>query len=191
VEVAGLDLVGGYIGQTAIKTKKIIDAAKGGILFIDEAYALCDGSGSGGKEAVSVLLKEMEDNRQDLVVIFAGYEQDMNDFININPGFRSRINKYFDFKDYSLEELTQIFVRQIRKKHLKIDRGALESVVKTLKEAKEYGNFSNGRFVRNLVEQIEELHTLNTVGVENFEILDTISSQDASDEIMQLLLEGI
>jgi SpoVK/Ycf46/Vps4 family AAA+-type ATPase len=190
VEVSGLDLVGGFVGQTAIKTKKIIDEARGGILFIDEAYALSSDS-SNGKEAVSVLLKEMEDNRQDLIVIFAGYEQDMDKFININPGFRSRINKYFDFEDYSLDELLNIFTFQLRKKHLKIERNALITVAETLKRAKEYNNFSNGRFVRNLVEQIEEEHIINTVNIQDFNVLDTLTEKDVTPEIMQLLLEGI
>ena len=192
LEVSGLDLKGGYIGQTAIITKQIVDMARGGILFIDEAYALCEERGNSfGKEAISVLLKEMEDNRGDLIVIFAGYEDDMNKFLNVNPGFRSRINKYFDFKDYTTIELSKIFINYIKKMHLKISEDALTRCIDLFNEAKKHPNFSNGRFVRNLTEQIEEMHILNSVDDANVERMDIVINEDVPDSLIEKMLYGM
>lgn len=198
IEINGLDLVGGYVGQTGIITKKVVDMARGGILFIDEAYSLC--GSDYGKEAISVLLKEMEDNRNDLVVIFAGYEDDINKFLNTNSGFRSRINKYFNFLDYSVLELSEIFIEFLRKMHLKIDEDALEKCIKLFHQAKNRPNFSNGRFVRNLAEQIEETHILNIA--DNFDLskpvplvyfkrLDTVTNEDIPEELLEKVMMGI
>lgn len=192
IEISGLDLMGGYVGQTAIITKQIVDKARNGILFIDEAYALCEDKGNSfGKEAISVLLKEMEDNRSDLVVIFAGYEDDMNKFLNINPGFRSRINKYFDFVDYTTIELSKIFVNLIKKMHLKITEDALLKCIELFNEAKKHPKFSNGRFVRNLTEQIEEYHILNTIDVKDYERLDLITTEDIPQILIDKMLYGM
>lgn len=191
IEISGLDLQGGYVGQTAIITKQIVDMAKGGILFVDEAYALCaDKENSYGKEAISVLLKEMEDNRGDLIVIFAGYEDDMNKFLNVNPGFRSRINKYFNFTDYSPIELSKIFLNYIKKMHLKADKDVLTKCMELFKDAKKHPNFSNGRFVRNLTEKIEEEHILNTVNA-NPERMDTITIDDMPETLTHAILYGM
>ena len=191
IEVSGLDLQGGYIGQTAIITKQIVDMAKGGILFVDEAYALCENKeNSYGKEAVSVLLKEMEDNRGDLIVIFAGYKDDMDKFLNVNPGFRSRINKYFDFADYTTVELGRIFLNYIKKMHLRIDEPAFTKCIELFKEAKKHPNFSNGRFVRNLTEKIEEEHILNCVSASD-DRMDVITVEDVSDELIKNMLYGM
>lgn len=191
IEISGLDLQGGYVGQTAIITKQIVDMAKGGILFIDEAYALCENKESSyGKEAISVLLKEMEDNRGDLIVIFAGYEDDMNKFLNVNPGFRSRINKYFNFADYTPVELGKIFLNYIHKMHLKIDEPTLFKCLELFKEAKTHPNFSNGRFVRNLTEKIEEEHIINTVNAD-IERMDMITIDDLPDRVIQSMLYGM
>lgn len=192
VEINGLDLKGGYIGQSAIITKQIIDKARGGILFIDEAYALCENKGNSfGKEAVSVLLKEMEDNRDDLIVIFAGYEDDMNKFLNINPGFRSRVNKYFDFVDYTSLELSQIFISMLRKMHLRIEKDAFMKCIELFYEAKKHPNFSNGRFVRNLVEQIEEYHILNITDYNDNLRMDTVLIEDIPDKLIDKMLYGM
>ena len=115
VEVDRSGLVAGYVGQTAIKTQKKIEEAKGGILFIDEAYTLAKEGNDFGQEAIDTILKAMEDNRKDLVVIVAGYTNLMENFINSNPGLKSRFNKYIEFKDYSAEELIEIFDMQCRK----------------------------------------------------------------------------
>ena len=192
IEVSGLDLMGGYVGQTAIITKQIVDKARGGILFIDEAYALCEDKGNSfGKEAISVLLKEMEDNRSDLVVIFAGYEDDMNKFLNVNPGFRSRINKYFDFVDYTTVELGRIFVNLLKKMHLKITEDALLKCIELFTEARKHPKFSNGRFARNLSEQIEEYHILNTVNITDFNRLDLVTVEDVPQILIDKMLYGM
>lgn len=192
IEISGLDLKGGYVGQTAIITKQIVDMARGGVLFIDEAYALCEERGNSfGKEAISVLLKEMEDNRGDLIVIFAGYEEDMNKFLNVNPGFRSRINKYFDFLDYTTIELGQILMNYIKRMHLKITKDALTSCIELFNQAKKHPNFSNARFVRNLTEQVEEQHILNSVDDPDIERMDIITKEDIPETLIEKMLYGM
>ena len=115
VEVDRSGLVAGYVGQTAIKTQEKIDEAIGGVLFIDEAYTLVkEQSNDFGQEAIDTLLKAMEDNRRNLIVIVAGYTNEMNKFIESNPGLKSRFNKYIEFPDYSLCELEQIFTNMCK-----------------------------------------------------------------------------
>lgn len=159
VETDRSGLVAEYVGQTSVKTNKIIDSALDGILFIDEAYSLVDGGSSDyGKEAISTLLKRMEDDRDRLVVILAGYTDDMKRFIDSNPGLQSRFNRYIEFPDYSPEELLRIFVSMTEKYeyHLSGDaivvlQNAFEQAVATKDK-----NFGNGRYVRNLYEKIIE-----------------------------------
>ena len=111
VETDRSGLVGGYVGQTAIKTQDVIKSAMGGILFIDEAYSLATSSENDyGKEAIDTILKAMEDNRDDLIVIVAGYTQLMDNFLHSNPGLESRFNKFIEFKDYDADELYDIFM---------------------------------------------------------------------------------
>ncbi len=110
VEVDRSDLVAEYVGQTAIKTNKVIDSALDGILFIDEAYTLATGNNMDyGNEAIATLLKRMEDNRDRLVVILAGYPSNMHQFIDSNPGLQSRFSRYIEFEDYSAQQLEEIF----------------------------------------------------------------------------------
>ena len=157
VEVDRSDLVAAYLGQTAIKTKEKIKEALGGILFIDEAYSLVNGENdSYGKEAIDTLLKEMEDNRDDLVVIVAGYPNLMQKFINSNPGLKSRFNKYMSFEDYSVNELFEIFMKFCEKNEYIIEEEAKESVYSNLIKMVENkdDNFANARDVRNYFENI-------------------------------------
>lgn len=192
VEINGLEFKGGYVGQTEIKTKAILDYSYGGILFVDEAYALCGNDGDAyGKEAVNTFIKEMEDNRDNLIIIFAGYEDAMENFLNTNPGFRSRINKYFKFEDYTTNELTEIFIKQLKRKHLKIDKDALEKCVSIIKGAQSYNDFGNGRFITNLIEKIEEDHILNVASCNNFERLDTLKLEDINDKTIENLLNSL
>jgi stage V sporulation protein K len=131
VEVDRDDLVGQYIGHTAVKTKEVIEKAAGGVLFIDEAYSLKrDGSSSNdfGIEAIDTLNKAMEDLRGDLVVIAAGYKNEMKAFINANPGLRSRFRTYIDFEDYTGKELCDIFLRILKKNDYKITEDAFLKV---------------------------------------------------------------
>lgn len=156
VEVDRSGLVAGYIGQTAIKTSKVLEEAKGSVLFIDEAYTLTSKSENDfGFEAVDTILKSMEDNRDDLVVIVAGYTDLMEDFINSNPGLRSRFNKYLNFEDYTAEEMFSIFKLQCEKSFYILDSDA-EAELKEYFEAvnEEAGEFGNARGVRNTFEKI-------------------------------------
>ncbi|MBR1779996.1 MAG: AAA family ATPase [Oscillospiraceae bacterium] len=158
VETDRSGLVAGYVGQTAIKTQEVITRAMGGVLFIDEAYALTsqEGTNDFGKEAVEVILKNMEDHRDDLIVIVAGYTGLMNDFIHSNPGLESRFNKYFYFEDYSAEQLLSILESQCRRNSYQLSDDAREKAKKLLEEAFETRdeNFGNAREVRNLFEKL-------------------------------------
>ncbi len=156
VEVDRSGLVAGYIGQTAIKTAKVLEQAIGGVLFIDEAYTLTAKTENDfGFEAVDTILKSMEDNRDDLVVIVAGYIDLMEDFIDSNPGLRSRFNKYLNFDDYSPEEMLGIFRLQCDKSCYVLDAEAEAAVREyfTMVSA-EAGEFGNARGVRNTFERI-------------------------------------
>ena len=156
VEVDRSGLVAGYVGQTAIKTRKVIDSALGGVLFIDEAYALNGGGANDfGQEAIDTLLKAMEDHRDDLVVIVAGYDGLMERFIHSNPGLESRFNRYLHFADYTEEELLAIFRMQCQKGCYTLDPEAEEPLRALLEERMEdAASFGNARGVRNLFEQI-------------------------------------
>lgn len=156
VEVDRSGLVGGYVGQTAIKVKEVVDKAIGGILFIDEAYSLSANKDENdfGKEAIDIMLKGMEDHREDLIVIVAGYPDLMNEFLNTNPGLRSRFNKYINFEDYQPAELSAIFLSLCNQSGYVINEECSEYIEKYFE--KRYltrnTNFANGRDVRNFFE---------------------------------------
>ncbi len=156
VETDRSGLVAEYVGQTAVKTNKIIDSALDGVLFIDEAYSLVQGGGNDyGQEAISTLLKRMEDDRNRLIVVLAGYSEDMKRFINSNPGLQSRFNRYIHFADYTPDELKQIFMLNVDKNQYMLDedgQAALEQIIALATEHKDK-NFGNGRYVRNLFEK--------------------------------------
>lgn len=156
VETDRSGLIAEYVGQTAVKTNAVIDSALYGVLFIDEAYALLDKKGGGyGDEAIATLLKRMEDDRDRLVVIVAGYTQEMKDFIGANPGLQSRFTRYIEFPDYSADDLHAIYMTRADKYAYKLDPDADEYLRKSLTEtvAHKSRNFGNGRYVRNLFEQ--------------------------------------
>ncbi|MBQ9392814.1 MAG: AAA family ATPase, partial [Oscillospiraceae bacterium] len=149
-------LVAGYVGQTALKTQKVIDKAMGGVLFVDEAYALNGRSENDfGQEAIDTLLKAMEDHRDDLVVIVAGYTELMDKFIHSNPGLESRFNRFLEFADYSADEMVAIFHMQCKKGCYQLAEGTEELVRDYITE--ENGDpetFGNARGVRNIFEHI-------------------------------------
>ncbi len=156
VEVDRGDLVAGYVGQTAIKTKDCINKAMGGVLFIDEAYSLTNrGENDYGAEAVDTLLKAMEDHRDDLIVIVAGYIEPMEKFLHSNPGLESRFNRFIDFPDYTLDELMGIFDMRMSKAGYTMGdeaRAALRQRIDI--ERVDVKGFGNARGVRNLFETI-------------------------------------
>ena len=157
VEVDRSGLVAGYVGQTALKTQEAVQKALGGVLFIDEAYALVnqDSANDFGREAIEVLLKNMEDHRDDLIVIVAGYTDLMEKFIHANPGLESRFNKYFYFEDYTAPQLLEIFRSMCTRGGYTLSAGGEEAARKLLDQLYEDRdeNFGNARDVRNLFEK--------------------------------------
>ncbi|RUO25518.1 AAA family ATPase [Aliidiomarina minuta] len=183
VEVDRADLVGGYLGQTATKTKKIIKQAMGGVLFIDEAYTLTKGDDAFGQEAIDVLLKEMEDNRGDFAVIVAGYQSEMDQFLKSNPGLSSRFNRFLEFEDYSVEELLQIFLLMCKQSGYEMDTALLSSLKQVIEQNKDYGKvgFGNARYIRNVYEKVIVNHAQRMSEIESNEDTDLsrLSSDDA------------
>ena len=152
-EVGRSDLVGKYVGWTAQIVKEKFRAARGSVLFIDEAYSLVDDKeGLYGDEAINTIVQEMENNRDNMVVIFAGYPDKMEQFLNRNPGLRSRIAFHVPFEDYSTEELVSIAELIAQNKGLHFDNAARQKLCTVLEEAHALPDFGNGRYVRNLVE---------------------------------------
>jgi SpoVK/Ycf46/Vps4 family AAA+-type ATPase len=153
VETDRSGMVAGYVGQTATKVNATCDDAKGGILFVDEAYALVtDSDQDFGAEAVATLLKRMEDDRGDLIVIVAGYPEPMLKFLDSNPGLRSRFSKTIDFPDYTDDELMAIFEAIGKEHHYALDDGARAAVRAYFVGQARGPTFGNGRLARNLFE---------------------------------------
>ena len=183
VETDRSGLVAAYSGQTALKTNKLIDSAVGGILFIDEAYQLNQGSGdSYGSEAVATLLKRMEDERGRMVVIIAGYKDEMKQFFALNSGLESRFNRVLDFPDFTTKDLATIFRQMAKKNHYTLSADVehwIEPYIGLM--TKERGkNFGNGRWVRNLFEKTVERQSLRVVDLKDpsAEELTTIRMKD-------------
>lgn len=187
VEVDRSGLVAGYVGQTATQTAEVVESAIGGILFIDEAYTLIKSGDEKdfGQEAVDTLLKLMEDNRDDLIVIVAGYTDKMEEFVNSNPGLKSRFNKYIFFNDYSGSELTEIFNNMAKKQEYDTDKEAGEFVEDylTKKATAHEENFANAREARNYLERCIERQATRIVEIENIsdDDLRTLTLPDVSE----------
>ena len=184
VETDRSGLVAGYVGQTAIKTDEIVKSALNGVLFIDEAYALAQGDSGNdyGQEAIDILIKRMEDDRDKLIIIVAGYEKEMLHFINSNPGLKSRFNRYFYFKDYEPKDLTEIYKRIAEKEDFIIKPEALEKVQELFEilYSKKDSQFGNARLARNIFEKTFENHANRTAVITPVtrEVLTTIESDD-------------
>lgn len=184
VEVSRTDLIAGYQGQTALKVKKVIEQAKGGVLFIDEAYSITenDHSDSYGRECLTELTKALEDYREDLVVIVAGYTEPMKKFFESNPGLKSRFNTFIEFDDYTSDELDRILISMCVKNDYTLDNEAKEKIHSyferqtKLKDA----NFANGRMVRNLYDDLIMNHAKRVIKLANPSRLDlsTIKAED-------------
>ena len=184
VETDRSGLVAGYVGQTAIKTREVIEKAKGGVLFVDEAYSLTNRGGENdfGQEAVDTLLKYMEDERDDLIVIVAGYTELMKRFVNSNPGLKSRFNRFMEFPDYTVDEMLGIFNMRCEKSGYTLaDDEAKETLRRRIEnDSKDVDGFGNARGVRNLFEralarQADRLAAFSTVTKED---LMTLTKED-------------
>lgn len=191
VEVSAKDLIGQYVGQTAPKTISVIEKALGGVLFIDEAYSLASKPGSSGssfnEECIATLIQAMENYRDNLVVIFAGYNKEMDAFLKSNSGIVSRIGYTMQFNDYSLEELIEILKSMFKKSGFFIDEGAIEAATKVIEEYRHSEGFGNARFVRNLYEKAIIKHATNTANVKSKKALKTITAEDiTTDNLMKL-----
>lgn len=185
VETDRSGLVAGYVGQTAIKTQKKIQEAMGGVLFIDEAYTLNQEGENFGQEAIDTILKAMEDHRDKFVVIVAGYTELMKAFVESNPGLKSRFNKFFEFPDYTVDELQAIFMMQCKKYQYKMTEEAEAAVREEIVrlEAAKGENFANAREVRNLFEKIITNQAARVADLENVdeETLTTLTIEDLQD----------
>lgn len=190
IEVSSKDLVAEYVGQTAPKTMAVIEKAMGGVLFIDEAYSLASGKGQGNsynEEAIATLIQAMENSRDNLVVIFAGYTVEMQDFLNANSGIVSRIGYTVEFEDYTEDELVQIFKNMVKKAGFEITDEAIQKAKDIIKKYKNTKNFGNARFTRSLYEKSVIKHASNTKGKKRKSILKTITAEDISSENLLLM----
>ncbi|MFW6815982.1 AAA family ATPase [Lactiplantibacillus plantarum] len=176
VEVSRSDIVGRYIGETAIKTRKVLESALGGVLFIDEAYTLANGDEKDfGREAIDEILKFIEDHRADVVVIFAGYTDRMEKFLKMNEGLRSRIPNHFMFEDYTPQELIEIGWNDLKAKNYIVDKTAYTDLV--MHNFNVSHDHSNGRWVRNLNERLIRKFAVRVAGQQG-EDLSAIKQQD-------------
>ena len=180
VEVSSKDLVAEYVGQTAPKTMDVVNKAMGGVLFIDEAYALADKDGKNtyNAEAIATLIKAMEDHRDELVVIFAGYTKEMQDFLDSNSGIVSRIGYTLEFDDYTNEELKQIFTLFATKAGFTLSKDLLPALDPIIDENRALKNFGNARFIRNVFEKTVLEHAANTKDKKRKNILKTLTAKD-------------
>lgn len=156
IEAERADIVGEFVGQTAQKTKTMIQKAQGGVLFIDEAYSLGrGGSKDFGREAIDNIVKQMEDCYEDFVIILAGYPNEMDHFLHLNPGLRSRFAYEIDFPDYELEQLIQIAKQLVAEREYELSASAELDIRKHLQQVlhQKPAHFSNARYVRNMIEQ--------------------------------------
>ena len=184
VEVQSQDLIGEYVGQTGPKTQAVIESALDGVLFIDEAYSIMEHQGTNASftdECIATLLKAMEDYQGRLIIIFAGYTEEMKKFRDLNPGLKSRVGFELTFKDYSLDELVEIFDKKLNEKKFKIDEKGKEKIRYIFEEAKKVENFGNGRFVENTIQKIIVEHAMQTRNIDDMERLLTITEDDIKD----------
>lgn len=194
VEVDRAGLVAGYVGQSAIKTREVLESALGGILFIDEAYALAQGDNENdfGREVIDTLLKTMEDYRDQLVVIVAGYPEPMQVFINSNPGLRSRFNHYIEFDDYEPDDLLAIFDLFCRESEYTLDAAARSFLLENLTTLFKAGQTTdNGRFVRNIFQCSVEVQAnrISHIGANASKDLNALTTFDVSGALKEVLAD--
>lgn len=185
IETSRADLVAGYVGQTAEKTRKVLESALGGILFVDEAYTLAGGGQNDfGKEAIDEILKFMEDHRSNIMIIFAGYTNDMEKFLETNPGLRSRIPNKFDFEDYTVDEMVQIGLFSLKKQQYHVNPSSYADLLKN-NLSKDNDN-SNGRWVRNLNDKIIKKQAVRVAMTDSYSEEDLINITDADLDAVRL-----
>ena len=185
VEVSSKDLVAEYVGQTAPKTMAVVQKALGGVLFIDEAYSLASGNGQGNgynEEAIATLIQAMENNRDNLVVILAGYTKEMQAFLDTNSGIVSRIGYTLEFEDYTTDELIKIFENMTSKSGFIVEKAAINKLENIINEYRDTKNFGNARFVRNVYEKTIIKHASNIKNKKSKKALKTIIEEDISVE---------
>ncbi len=197
VSVTRDDLVGEYVGHTGPKTKEVLQRALGGVLFIDEAYSMerAENERDYGQEAVEVLLQYMEKERERLVVVFAGYKDQMNDFFGSNPGMSSRVAHHIDFPDYSVDELTHIAALMLERQSYELTDGAADALRRYIELRKERPRFANARSIRNAIDRArmrqasrlfdrdDEIERRDLVLIEAQDILQSsLFDQDVSDQ---------
>lgn len=159
IEIDGNFLKAGE--ESATKTRLIIQKSYGGVLFIDEAYTIMDGSGGYGREAIATLIKEMEDNRDKFIVILAGYKADMKRLLDTNEGFKSRIKEYLEFEDYNVQEMKEIFQSMAHSAGFAVSQDAMDNFEIRCEKERRLSSFGNGRTVRNILDESIDRHALN------------------------------
>ena len=190
VEIHGRDLVDLYVGWTAQKVKDTVAKAIGGVLFIDEAYSLVsDHRGGYEDEAIATLIKEMEDHREEICIILAGYTDEMRKLIKLNPGFESRIQFTIEFPDYSKEELLEIFLQLCKNEKYKISPEGKEKLLTIFEKAKKDQDFGNGRYVRNIFEKIK-FEQADRIAKTNSKQIDNIIVEDIYNAINSIRKPG-
>lgn len=184
IEVERADLVGEYIGHTAQKTRDLVKKALGGILFIDEAYSLGRGGDKDfGKEAIDTLVKQMEDRQHEFILILAGYSREMEYFLSLNPGLLSRFPLVIDFPDYTIDQLMEIAFLMLEEREYTISRDAerrLRQHLIMLRTLQSPISFSNGRYIRNVIEKAIRAQAMRLLHEDSYEKMDlmTLRSQD-------------
>ena len=183
VECGRADLIRKYVGWTAPAVKAKFRQAQGGVLFIDEAYSLVDDTASFADEAINTIVQEMENHRDDVIVIFAGYPDKMKTFVEKNEGLKSRIAFHIDFTDYNAEELLDIMKLMMKESEYTMTPDAEKAVMKIFETAQHTGNFGNGRFARNVLEQAEmrQATRLMKSGFDNADDKETLFRLEKDD----------
>lgn len=175
-EVTRADLVAGYVGQTALKMRDVIQKAGNGVLFVDEAYALVNGEDdSFGHESLAELIKAMEDRRDSMVVVLAGYTQDMEELLSANPGLRSRVLSTVHFDDYDTDDLARIAVAIARSRQFELDDGAVEALKRALDAKRERSaprDFGNAREARNAIDRMVRAHAIRVAALPSPSAMD-------------------
>lgn len=185
MEITAKSLVAEYVGQTATKTEKLLEYAKGGVIFVDEAYGLCSEYDSFSKDAIVEVIKEMELKKT--VFIFAGYKKEMEYFVDMNPGIKSRVGYFMDFENYTLDELTKMFELKMRKYKFMWDDDVKSKIVQIIDKFRNNDKFGNGRFIDNLFEKIIINHASNVKDSDDLATLLTITGRDVDQKVTSSL----